>query len=401
MQKQSTNSIILCADLNLRATIATVRAFRNEDVDLIIGVSSFISALLTLPSLILYYRKIKRVWFYKSKSEDEFIVSLKCLGKSSNYPLVFFPMGEKIIRWVIKNSDTLKTFNVVVPNHGINNYEMISDKDSFLKICEKFDLDIPSEFNGTPEIYSFPYVIKSRRVMWGNDRVLEAPVLVSSKSAHQLIKNKNLNLSEHIVQEFISGPSYYYCALYSDGRPILVCVQKILIQQPGGKSVICAIPAQIPSEVSNKIDNLFESLVWSGALMVELKFANNKFHIIECNPRLWGPLQCAIDNDVNFPLFLYRIMTKKKFSVNKKVNSKNNIGYLWLWGIFDGLYYLISSKTFYQVQFANLSEIKFRDIWFRLDSFSYFIIEPLAIVFYWFIYVCKHLFSFARNLTSR
>lgn len=388
MQKCNNKSIIICADLNLRATIASIRALRYEDVDLIIGTAGYISGFLSIPGLLGNFKKIKHFWFYKAKTEDEFIASLVVLGAKLKAPTIFFPMGEKVLRWAVKNKDILKSSNILVPSHDFKLYEKISNKYSFIKICEKFKLNVPEELPQLPKEYLFPYVVKARKMVWGDDQVLEAPVLVKSLKTHQEILKRKLNSIEHIAQPYIDGPSFYYCALYSNGSIILRFVQQTLIQQPGGKSVICAIPSKIPIKVYTKIDKLFESIQWSGALMVELKLYKGIYYIIECNPRLWGPLQCAIDNGINFPLSLYKMMCSERVNYHHTLNNKKN-AYLWLWGFLDGLYHLVISRTTFQIYSAKTDGVKYKDIWLRKDSLLFFFIEPINLFLQWSISLLK------------
>lgn len=390
MQKPEKISIVICADLNLRASIAVMRALRSEKVDVIIGVSNYISAFLTLPGLLGTIKLWKKIWFYTATSEQKFVESLANLGSRSSSPLLFFPMGEKVLRWVIKNKENLKDFHITVPSHRIDDYERVSNKESFLEISRNFKLDTPEELSKFPEVYSFPYVIKARKVSWGISDVLEAPVLVRNESTHQIIKKKNLRCSEHIYQNYIDGPSFYYCALFYEGNLMLKFVQQTIIQQPGGKSVVCAVPSEIPEEVRKKIDEIFKSLKWSGALMVELKYFSGKFYIIECNPRLWGPLQCSVDNGVNFPLMLYKMMSGNVIEANLSNEPIRN-GFIWLWGLIDGLFYLFTSGTAYQVYPAKLRGVRFKDVWFRLDSMLFFLLEPFILLLHWVLLAIKFL----------
>ncbi len=388
MQKCNKKSIIICADLNLRATIAAVRALRSEDVEIIIGISGYISGFLSIPGLLGNLIKIKQFWFYNAKTEDNFVASLMGLGVELKAPAVFFPMGEKVLRWAVKNKELLKSSKILVPNHDFKLYEKISNKYSFIKICEKFRLDVPDELGELPKKFSFPYVVKARKIVWGDDQVLEAPILVKSLRVHQAIVKRKLIDVEHIVQPYIDGPSFYYCALYNAGSISLRFIQQTLVQQPGGKSVICAIPSQIPAEVYIKIDKLFQSIQWSGALMVELKFFKGKYYVIECNPRLWGPLQCAIDNGINFPLTLYKMMCAEQ--IDYQFTLKNTkYAYLWLWGFLDGFYYLFITRTNFQIYSAKISEIKFKDIWLRADSLFFFFSEPVNLFTQWSISFMK------------
>jgi predicted ATP-grasp superfamily ATP-dependent carboligase len=161
-------------------------------------------------------------------------------------------------------------------------------------------------------------------------------------------------------------------------------VQKTLVQQPGGRSVLKAKIDLLPDDVIKKVDKMLLSLRWYGLLMIEFKELDGEYYAIECNPRLWGPLQLAVDNDFDFPYALWCL------AMGEKIESRNqlmhNVGYRWAGGYLYGLLAKMETRTNFQFNDNHtLREVAFKDIWLRMDTLLYFVAE-----FCWF---CLSLFK--------
>ena len=137
--------------------------------------------------------------------------------------------------------------------------------------------------------------------------MLTSPVLIESEAALENLRRRSIRPEHHFVQDYIEGPSFYYCGLYRDGEKLLSFGQRTLTQQPDGRAVVRAIPFPLPTEIVRKADEMMSSLRWQGLMMMELKESRGSHYAIECNPRVWGPLQLAVDNGADFPFALWRL----------------------------------------------------------------------------------------------
>ncbi len=326
-----------------------------------------------------YIRQGSPIFRYDDSSCEEFCESLLSIGKKIG-SYVLFPSGERILRWAISKKEELKQHGVIIPTVGIEIYKEFSDKFKFANICKNYNLHVPDEYDSIPDKYAFKFVVKPKEGIWGRDNILTVPFLVENSRSLELLKKKNLDRHSHFIQQYIDGPSYYYCGLYEEGHKKLGMAQKTLIQQPGGGSVIKAKIDHLPDEIVEKVDKMLLSLGWQGLLMVEFKELNDKYYAIECNPRLWGPLQLAVDNGFDFPYALWCLTASEEIKASNRLGR--SIGYRWAGGYLFGWLARIETGTDFQRNDGhNVRETVFRDIWLRMDTLIYFVVE--------FMFLCK------------
>ncbi len=380
---ENQNNVLLLADANERASIATIRALNKSGFRLHIALCQERSSIFSFIHYIKRDKHEKSLYEYSGISEQEFINSLiKISRRIGSY--ILLPSGEKLLRWATKNRAQLEDNFITLPIVDFDLYELVSNKSSFLDYASRNGLNIPKRLELIPKKFDYPYVIKPAQTDWGNAYILDKPILVENKHIHDAVIKKSLQEDSHIVEEYITGPSYYYCALYYHGRVDLSFFQRTILQEPDGGSVIEAIPYQQPVSLIKDIDRMFLNLGWNGVMMIEVKKRKDFYYVIECNPRFWGPLQCALDNGANFPLRLVQLFSGQSCSpVNSnKLDYFPIIGYRWSLGRLNGL--IKRWKTGAKFQFFPCNEshrIQFRDIWLRKDSFGFVPLEFGGLLF--------------------
>lgn len=363
-------NILLIGDVNVRATIATLRALNDKNLKIYLCFKNrkFINYLIYRS----YFQNTPL--YYNSNSEEEFVCSLINIKKQvGNFTLL--PYGESLLRWALKHKDILLSNGILIPTVDINRYKLISNKKSFVDLCNKFEIKTPPE-NNTLDFnsgYLERFVIKPKSQILSK-RVLKYPMLIENEQSFQKLKNLDLDLSQHFIQKYVYGPSFYYCTYYDNGIKKISFVQKNILQQPAGKSVVKAIPYDLPKELIYKIDKMLYSINWDGVIMIEVKqdLKSGEFYAIEANPRFWGPLQLSIDNGINFPAYL--------LGIEKETNIKNKCkyGYFWHSGYILGLPIKWKTKTkFQKYEYKKKQGIIFRDVWLRKDTLYYFVLEPV------------------------
>lgn len=379
--RENLNVLLIC-DVNPRACIAIIRALDNSGITALIGLREGSRKITTFINYV-RIRKTKIV-YYNDDSKDVFINSMLKI-KEQNGSYLVLPTGEKLMRWALSGKALLSAHGITIPTVSLEIYELVSNKASLLSYAKNFGLLSPPEMVDIPEVYQFPYVVKPKKFDLCDIQVLSVPFLTQNPAAHKKLLEKKLDLKKHFIQEYLDGPSFYYCALYVQGVISLRFAQQTLIQEPNGGSVIKAIPCDLPEDLIQKIDSMFNELRWNGVMMLELKKSDSNFYLIECNPRFWGPLQCAIDNDVNFPLLLIENFSGKSFPSllsKENLNYKKKFGYVWTLGYLNGLIRKIIFRSQFQRFHAHTpSFYSMRDIWLRGDSYKFFLVEFLCIIY--------------------
>ncbi|SCZ61527.1 hypothetical protein SAMN03097708_02150 [Thiohalomonas denitrificans] len=364
-------NLLLFGDANSRACIASIRALKGKNCRIHIAVQGGGLSWMyrVLPYAYYWLTRKVRVFSYSSTTEACFLASLDSLRRLIGAFSVL-PMGESLVRTMLKNHEKLskKGIFLISPAITYNEYCQLSNKESFCRLCESYGIAAPKIIK-MPSRFAQSYLCKPKE--YGvHKTVLTAPMLVRNGAEHDCLINSEIDFNRHFFQEYIEGESYYYCALFRKGAKQLHFSQKNLIQQPKGKSIIKAIPYDLDAGVIDKIDSMMRGISYDGVMMFELRKTNNtgQFVAIECNPRLWGPLQLPLDNNVNF-------VTGLVFGKFDEPAERYKYGYVWSGGlpIFKNSF----DQYGYQVWVGGANGLRFLDIWKRFDTLIYYLIDRI------------------------
>lgn len=281
---------------------------------------------------------------------------------------VILPTSEYLNHFLISNSKVLLKNGIRVPLPDEKKYKQISNKESFMRLCESAGLSTPPEVKAIPE--NIPLVFKPRENIHNGQSLY--PVLIFDSFALEEFKSKN-DLSLYNCQKYIDGRSYYL--LYQVKRGSYNCeIQENLLQQSGGKSILWARrKTGIKTEISKKYGELLLSLKFNGLVMIEIKELDGVDYLIEANPRPWGPIQLIQNTPliVNYLRYLSGLR-------GSRVLEKYSSSYIWLGGIIEELLARKKLSWYTKEKIDRLKIFKsmiFNDVYLRMDSIKYFFKE--------------------------
>jgi len=101
---------------------------------------------------------------------------------------------------------------------------------------------------------------------------------------------------------------------------------------------VCRESIPLPPRLAAAGTRLLTELDWEGVAMVECKHdaLNDRYYVIEINPRFWGSLQLAIDAGVDFPALLVECSLGR--SPRPVTSYGVGIRSRWGWGEVDYVY---------------------------------------------------------------
>ncbi|WP_157957038.1 hypothetical protein [Salinicola salarius] len=211
--------------------------------------------------------------------------------------IVLLPTSEYLNRFLLQNRGELEELGYIIPLVDRILYESLSDKESFSQICRSFNIEVPKEMS----VYKLgsTFVAKPRTYRESLSAKPISPVLVNSEEKRKEFFD-NYNLDSFYFQEYLIGESVYLLYYFARGQ-VLKFSQKNILQQPDGKSILAAEPSTFHmSEYSKIYEKMLLDLGFQGLVMVEVKLNESGCYMIEANPRLWGPSQLLVDNNVGF-----------------------------------------------------------------------------------------------------
>ena len=359
--------VIILAGRNDRATIACLRSFERADIKYEISLpanrESKLDPYNVVWKLSPYRNKITSHNYHPIENPDKFIKSLEKL-RNSRGGFILYPIGEAEMRTILENINKIGKLGIEIGTVDIDTFLEISNKDTFTDLCRNYEIPIPKEIPYQQAKNNLPFVAKPKYNITEDGRKI-TPYLIFNKRELDIFNNKE-DKTDFFYQEFIQGTPYYYCSLWNDGEIVSKFTQQTIRQQPNGKSVFKASPANISNSILEKSNSMLNDLNWNGPIMIEFKLTGGDYYAIEANPRFWGPLQLAVDNGVDFPTMLYNQMTNSDKPTNTAPNKPK--GYRWSTGYLNGLW----MKYFNGGQFAEHTDegatVDYNDVWLRKDT---------------------------------
>ena len=327
---KSTNNkaLLIYSGYNERAVISFIRFIDNFSINYGIVASSPADSIFST----LYAEKV----FFTRNSKDLNIYEFKDIIRTAYSKLdvnsvVIAPSTEGLNRWLIENRANIEDFgNVEIPLVSKDIYTLLSDKFSFSQLVRSRGLTVPREISIAEASENF--VAKPRQYVSSRGKS-DTPILINSESDKEKFL-KIFNPEDFYYQEYVVGPSYYllyYCANNGD---IFSYSQENLVQQSGGKSILCAVGSTIHNDsVSTDYISLLKEVGYRGFIMIELKEQGGKYYMIEANPRFWGPFELVRKNSPDlFLAFLHDHGFDIQFdSYEMEIGAK----YFWYGGYMD------------------------------------------------------------------
>ena len=284
-------------------------------------------------------------------NEFDILEFLEFLSQSK-YDLII-PIGAKSVELISKFRFQISNLsNIFVPNFSA--IEICLNKDKTCLFLEDKGINLPKtwSFNDLDELKTnlsqirFPIVLKSKNEINKTEAlyIYDSVQLLRSASSFS-VKSFNFPL----IQEYIEGEAYGFFAFYIDGKCQSYFMHRRIREYPAsGGSSTCAesVYDELLFEQGTRILN---SLNWNGVAMVEFKKSrkDNKFYLIEVNPKFWGSHDLALASGINFPLEMINNISNVG---DKKNENSYKIGLRFQWPFEGELFHFADRpKSFFKI----------------------------------------------------
>ncbi len=278
--------------------------------------------------------------------------------------LIIVPSTEYINRFCLDNRQWLENIGIYIPLVEKNIYEMISDKKTFGKVCQKRGLQVPEEFN-FPKVFTKKFVAKPKKYRGDNGEIYTPVIILNVTDYEEFCKKYSID--DFFYQEYVEGISLYLLYYFSKDGEVWSLSQENLMQQPNGKSILWASSSLFhQEEISNQYIELLKGLHFYGLIMIELRKNNDKYYMIEANPRLWGPSQLFVDANYNLFKPFLRDLGYEYVNIDDKIPISRE--YFW----YDGYIKSENKEVYYSGAdkriLKRLVELKNIDVYNRKDT---------------------------------
>ena len=295
---------ILLTDANYKNSLAILRSLKLDyEIDLLTQSSK----LLTICWYSRYKNSIIQIEEYENLREYGNRILRILEMKKYDY---FIPVGllSYVAASMLKGLFLEKT-NMLVPDWEM--MEIAFNKSRTMEFGKELSIPIPWTIDiknqeSIRDIPNYPIVLKVQDHDGSFVRYINNP-----KELIQTVGNlKNSGRKNPIAQEYIKGTGYGFYAIYKNGKMFDFFMLKRIHELP-----ITGGPSTLAVSVKNK--ELFEAgkkitdkLNWTGPIMVEFKYdiRDQRFKLIEINPKLWGSLDFTIAAGINVPKTIIGIL---------------------------------------------------------------------------------------------
>lgn len=205
--------------------------------------------------------------------------------------MVFLPVEEdttELFLSLVKLNSIPDNIKYLLPEYDI--FQLSRDKFRLQEYCENLGFSVPEKFTIAEALKLTPF-----------KKLIIKPRSGSGSKGIKYINNKSeldnielLNENNFVIQEQLENTvnvigAFFLC---KNGEVIIsYCHKRIRTSPPkGGVTVYSKIV--VNEEVERIGEKLLKSLKWNGLVMIEFLFdgTDNKYKIIEINPRIWGSI---------------------------------------------------------------------------------------------------------------
>lgn len=368
--------IVVFSGYNQRAVVAFLRTLEKNKVESfrIIASGDSDSILKTnYKEKVIYTRKKKKL-----DLEEVFYALGLIRDISKDESLFLVPSTEALNRFILQYRDDFEQMNCIIPLTDKKTYEIVSDKEKFYQICKDKEIDVPVQY-GDMDIYIKPVIAKPKKYV-STDGEIYSPVFLQCEEEYNSFVKK-YNKEDFDFQEILNGGiSFYLLFYFSNEGEVYYCSQKNLIQQPKGKSIVAACYCDLheKKEIVKPYIDLFQDINFHGLVMVEVRKVDNKYYMIEANPRFWGPSQLFCDMGYNF--FEFMLKDYQLIDQVDGLSIDKNAVYYWSGGVHGKLF--VDDNCFWHEDGMRIVKEKFKDfiendIYKRKDAMDVYYMELL------------------------
>jgi len=227
--------------------------------------------------------------------------------KNNDYDLVL-SLSDITMKLVAENYDIISQYSKVIIPKG-DSYKKASDKLLTMKHCMSENISCPITINPDEEnILStykypedFPLILKPRQGVGARGIVKVNNI----EEFNKLYKKHKIRFGSLLLQERVHSFKIQYQALaYCNSKSKMIAcvvVAKTRYYPIDGGTGTCSMTVKEP-KIQSIAKNLLEGLGWIGAADIDILFdlKNNKYKIIEINPRVPSNIKIAFKAGIDF-----------------------------------------------------------------------------------------------------
>lgn len=401
MKKEEKHNVLVCS-ADTENSLAVIRSLGKRGIPVVAAVSKFFA----MGKWSKYI--VKRIKEPPIDDPRKYVKWLIDVAKEENIE-VFLPTSD-ILVWIASNwRDEISDY-IKVPLAPKEVVDIALRKDLTYKACEKYGVNYPKTYYPTSydEVMQlaneieYPVVVKPRTTVGieieGKGFIAKSKKELLEKYQPNNFKpfmrpdfKKDPTFRWQLIQEFAEGPMrnlYTIGAIFNKkSKPITIFCGRKVRQWPVKMGNCTMAETNYNENAVETSIKLLEKIKWQGVVEVEIKkdAKDEKFKIIELNPRTYTWTWLAVQSDADLPYFWYK-SAFDDLNNEKLKTPKGDLAYIyWLTdflGLPSQLVYAENKKEFIKDYFKSLRREKVCAVWNREDPLPFFadLINSLSLI---------------------
>lgn len=238
----------------------------------------------------IHSKYVKQCVYIPNTSIDEYVVKLAECVREKQID-VFIPVHSDYIGHVLQRKELFGTSLDYLGQYA--DYIQLHEKDQLMQLARSLKIRVPNDYTSI-DAAEVPFVLKPT-----NLSSAKGVRYYRSKDEKNTISSIPTGM---ICQEYIRGKGCGYEVYCQNGKILSEYGHLRLAEWPvsGGSSVLRT--GYIHHDMRPIAEKILHKVQWTGFVMFEFKLTDdNQLVLIEANPRIWGSINQALQNDC--PLF--------------------------------------------------------------------------------------------------
>jgi predicted ATP-grasp superfamily ATP-dependent carboligase len=251
---------------------------------------------------------------------------------------VIMPIWEFGIERILQNKHLLTNPEKLTILPEIKSFDIASDKWNLYEHLTEFSIHCPNTilFSGIDRIedFEFPLLTKPTKNQGGG---LGIQLICNLQDLQKYFETNDFRNHTIILQEFIEGTDYTVSTLCIKGEILAYTIQRSRDIPSNKFGPQMHYQFEQNDELLNVISRLMKTLSWSGIASVDVRYdlKEQKYKILEINPRFWRSVYGSLYAGINFPHLLVQLTC---FGKIEKGQSYQNIPFFDLKGFVQAAY---------------------------------------------------------------
>lgn len=315
---------VLVTDGNYKHTLGIVRHLGKKGIDVAVTSNN-------PRSLSFYSRYCKERYVLPDYDDENYLQELTTLLEQNKFDLLI-PVSYKSFLLLSRHKKhILKYTDIQIAEY--HQIETAMNKKKMYETAESLNVPYPQtvypksveQVKEISKHLTYPVVIKGIYEAGANivDYAYKKEDLIEK---YQRICNKfTFSTGElPMLQEYVEGPGYGFFALYQKGECKWIFMHQRIREFPVTGGASCCAKSYYDRSLMEYGRKILDHLNWHGVAMVEFKkdIKDNKYKLMEVNPKFWGSLDLALEAGMIFPYGLCLMSLNNNLDFNDNYDRK-------------------------------------------------------------------------------